>query len=718
MIERHSATEVDGVHDELRVLLGTTGRFELVPAREALHAGGGVVALVSAAALLFAPWALLILPGTIGRDVELSAGRSFGPAGLAFVVGAGIAIPALAALLGRGIGRRRIAIGSSACAAALLVLVPLSREPVGLAPLAAGGLLVLAHGSVLSLVIDLYHPFARVRALGAALFGGVLGAAAVPFAAALGGGLGLSWRGSALVVGLLASTASLVGIRLPDAVLGALDEEPARARLRSDDDGGVGTDDQVPPITETFRELFAPPSVRPLLALASLGAVLVAPAPEALRLLERDRWVVVATARPLLVGLVLLVTAASLLAVSRAEVAWRASPIRLLHRTVGTAVLGAMGMALGAVMPGVPFAVLPLAVGVASCGHALLGALVCASTATPARLRPLLAGCTGVAVACGVVVGGLMLSALGSRFGPAWGALALSGFALTTAVAGLRAMKTLNADGDAAVERVAAAERLASARRHGVRVPLLESRGIDFSYGQLQVLFDVSFTIDDGEMVALLGTNGAGKSTLLRVISGLGTPSRGSVVLSGTDITFLSSEERVARGITQVPGGKAVFGSLTVVDNLRAYGYSLGRDTAWIDAGIEQTFDAFPRLGERRNQLASTLSGGEQQMLALGKAYILEPRLLLIDELSLGLAPKIVGELLDMVQRVNRAGTAIVLVEQSVNIALSLVDHAYFMEKGEMRFDGPAASLLDRPDLLRSVFLAEAGPGQRPRGGV
>jgi ABC-type branched-subunit amino acid transport system ATPase component len=152
---------------------------------------------------------------------------------------------------------------------------------------------------------------------------------------------------------------------------------------------------------------------------------------------------------------------------------------------------------------------------------------------------------------------------------------------------------------------------------------------------------------------------------------------------------------------------------LTVIDNLRVYGHSLGRRRRAMDEGIDATLDAFPALADRRNQLASTLSGGEQQMLALGKAFILRPQLLLIDELSLGLAPKIVGELLEMVRRINQSGTAIVLVEQSVNIALSLVDHAYFMEKGEIRFDGPARDLLERRDLLRSVFLEGATKGMQ-----
>jgi ABC-type branched-subunit amino acid transport system ATPase component len=195
------------------------------------------------------------------------------------------------------------------------------------------------------------------------------------------------------------------------------------------------------------------------------------------------------------------------------------------------------------------------------------------------------------------------------------------------------------------------------------------------------------------------------------VVSGLGLPSGGSVRFGGSDITFVDPDRRVRLGISQVPGGKAVFGSMRVIDNLRVLGYTHGRDRKAVEAGIEASFDAFPRLAERRNQLASTLSGGEQQMLGLATAFVLRPRLLLIDELSLGLAPIIVGELLDMVRRINATGTSIVLVEQSVNVALSLVDHAYFMEKGEVRYDGVASELLARPDLLRSVFLEGASKG-------
>jgi ABC-type branched-subunit amino acid transport system ATPase component len=271
-------------------------------------------------------------------------------------------------------------------------------------------------------------------------------------------------------------------------------------------------------------------------------------------------------------------------------------------------------------------------------------------------------------------------------------------------------------DLDHMLEGLIEEEELRVLDRAGQSLPLLACRRIDFAYDQLQVLFDVDFAVSDGELVALLGTNGAGKSTLLRVISGLGIPQRGSVRLDGADITYVDAHRRVGLGIAQIAGGRAIFPRLTVVENLRAATYTASANRAEVERGIDATFAAFPQLAERRNQPAATLSGGEAQMLALGKALILKPRLLLIDELSLGLAPKVVGELLDMVRRINAQGAAVVLVEQSINVALSLADHAYFMEKGEIRFDGPTVDLFGRDDLLRSVFLEGAAEGVAKRG--
>jgi ABC-type branched-subunit amino acid transport system ATPase component len=316
-----------------------------------------------------------------------------------------------------------------------------------------------------------------------------------------------------------------------------------------------------------------------------------------------------------------------------------------------------------------------------------------------------------ICIAAGSLVGTVFLAGIDRRYGIAGSMASLAipgligGYVLSTAG------RFVNADLDRMIDEVIEQEEVHRIVDHGGHLPMLACRGIDFSYGKLQVLYGVDFSVDDGEMVALLGVNGAGKSTLLKAISGIGLPTGGSVRYRGQDITYLDAERRLRLGITQIPGGRAVFGPMNVVENMRTFGFAVRRDGKAVDEAIERSFAAFPRLYERRSSLASTLSGGEQQMLGLSKALILRPRLLLIDELSLGLAPVIVGQLLDMVREINADGTAVVLVEQSVNIALNLADHAYFMEKGEMRFDGRSADLLARDDLLRAVFLRGAAAG-------
>jgi ABC-type branched-subunit amino acid transport system ATPase component/ABC-type branched-subunit amino acid transport system permease subunit len=239
---------------------------------------------------------------------------------------------------------------------------------------------------------------------------------------------------------------------------------------------------------------------------------------------------------------------------------------------------------------------------------------------------------------------------------------------------------------------------------------VLVCRGVDVGYDGVQVLFGVDLHLRRGEVLALLGTNGAGKSTLLRAVSGLSRASAGSIVLSGRDITHATPAQRVAAGIVQVPGGRAVFPTVTVADHFRAARWMVkGQDAhARADAAQAQVLEWFPRLQERWDGLAGNLSGGEAQQLAVGMAFIAEPELLIIDELSLGLAPAIVEQLLEIVRLVNARGTSIILVEQSVNVALTVADRAYFMEKGEVRYSGPTAELLERGDILRSVFLEGA----------
>ena len=233
--------------------------------------------------------------------------------------------------------------------------------------------------------------------------------------------------------------------------------------------------------------------------------------------------------------------------------------------------------------------------------------------------------------------------------------------------------------------------------------PLLSCESLDVSYGSVQVLFDLSLTVEEGELVALLGTNGAGKTTLLRTIAGLLKPDRGAVRLAGADITTFPADWRPGIGLLHVAGGESLSGPLTVDEHLRLFALDLEDDER--EARLERAVDVFPRFGERGDQTAATLSGGEKQMLALAKAFITRPDVLLIDEFSLGLAPIIVSELIPVVAELNREGTAILLVEQSVTTALELADRVLCLERGGIVFSGAADELRDRPDLLEAVYL-------------
>jgi branched-chain amino acid transport system ATP-binding protein len=246
--------------------------------------------------------------------------------------------------------------------------------------------------------------------------------------------------------------------------------------------------------------------------------------------------------------------------------------------------------------------------------------------------------------------------------------------------------------------------------------PFLRCSNLDVGYGPVQVLFGVDFDVEQGEIVALLGTNGAGKSTLLKAISGLLKPMAGTVEFQGDDITGMAANRTAALGVLQMPGGKSVFPTLTVEENLRLASWLFRGEKERVQQELEKVLDLFPRLRERYSQMAGNLSGGEQQMMSLAGVFMNRPTVLMIDELSLGLAPTVVGELIDVVHHVHaETGVTIIVVEQSVNVALTLAKRAAFMEKGEVRFEGPTAELLERPDILRSVFIAGASASKDGR---
>jgi branched-chain amino acid transport system ATP-binding protein len=234
--------------------------------------------------------------------------------------------------------------------------------------------------------------------------------------------------------------------------------------------------------------------------------------------------------------------------------------------------------------------------------------------------------------------------------------------------------------------------------------PLLEVTDLATHYGPIQAIHSVSLEVFSGELVAIVGANGAGKTTLLRTLSGVQPASGGTIRFDGEEITRLAAHRIVTRGICQVPEGRQVFAPLSVADNLKLGGYSQRKDAAWVAAKIDEVYALFPILHEKRAQLAGNLSGGQQQMLAIGRALLGRPRLLLLDEPSMGLAPLLVEEIFRVVRELHEAGTTVLLVEQNANAALQIADRGYVLETGKVVTSAPAAELLE-DETVRKAYL-------------
>ncbi len=236
---------------------------------------------------------------------------------------------------------------------------------------------------------------------------------------------------------------------------------------------------------------------------------------------------------------------------------------------------------------------------------------------------------------------------------------------------------------------------------------LLDLSRIGAHYGRIQALAEVSLTVDEGEIVTLIGANGAGKTTTMRVISGLRPLSEGSITFDGTDISTLRADLRVVRGISQAPEGRGIFPGMTVLENLDMGAYTRKKDRKKLPAEMDQVFELFPRLAERRTQVGGTLSGGEQQMLAIGRALMSKPRLLLLDEPSMGLAPQFIAQIFRIITEINKQGVTVLLVEQNAQQALSRAHRAYIMETGRITRSGTGAELLADP-AIKDAYLGVA----------
>lgn len=234
---------------------------------------------------------------------------------------------------------------------------------------------------------------------------------------------------------------------------------------------------------------------------------------------------------------------------------------------------------------------------------------------------------------------------------------------------------------------------------------MLEVKDLKVNYGMIQAIKGVSFHVEQGEVIALIGANGAGKTTILHTITGLLSPKEGSVMFEGTDITKIPPHKIVSMGMAHVPEGRRVFAHLTVLQNLKMGAYTR-KDKAEMQETLEMVYQRFPRLKERENQVAGTLSGGEQQMLAMGRALMSHPKIILMDEPSMGLSPIYVNEIFEIIQEVSKGGTTVLLVEQNAKKALSIADRAYVLETGNIALEGKASDLLNNDDI-KKAYLGE-----------
>ena len=234
---------------------------------------------------------------------------------------------------------------------------------------------------------------------------------------------------------------------------------------------------------------------------------------------------------------------------------------------------------------------------------------------------------------------------------------------------------------------------------------MLEINNLEVHYGVIKAIKDVSFKVNEGEVIALIGANGAGKTTILHTVTGLINPTAGSVTFNGSDITKTSAHKIVRMGMAHVPEGRRVFANLSVLQNLKLGAYTR-KDKNEIEESLENVFTRFPRLKERQNQLSGTLSGGEQQMLAMGRALMSKPRILLMDEPSMGLSPIFVNEIFDIIRAVKADGTTVLLVEQNAKKALTIADRGYVLETGRIVLEGNANELLNN-DLIKKAYLGE-----------
>ncbi|HYZ91550.1 MAG TPA: MFS transporter [Actinomycetota bacterium] len=565
-----------------------------------------------------------------------------------------------------------------------------------------------------SLISDYYPSTTRTRAFYVHGMANSVGQIIGPLAAGLLASR-FAWRTPFVVLAIPTFIFLLLGLRLREPKRGVQERLEAGADMTT-----AEIEDRPPGFAETFRVLFAGRSARriyyslPFLAASIIGLLgfISLFYADVYNVKEVGRGIIFASVEPLqIVGVIL---GAIFLQ-------------RFVNDNPGRA-MRMLGIAALIVAAGIVTMALSPNLAVAIAGHMLFslvfatllpGLLSIFSLVVPSNMRTLGFAAGNPWILLGVPVIPLVFAA-GDTIGLRAGLLCLVPVYLIGSFLLASSGWTIDED----IKRVRLSQRTQAEMRRSRdegHEKLLIVRDLDVAYDGVQVLFGVNIDVDDGEIVALLGTNGAGKSTLLKAISGLVQSTAGAILFDGRSITNVDPVQVAHSGIAQIPGGRAVFPTLTVEENIRVAGWMFRGDAEHLKESTERVLETFPVLRERWKTAAGDLSGGEQQMLSLAQAFIARPKLLLIDELTLGLSPTVVQKLLDIVRAIHDQGTTIVLVEQSVNVALKLAQRAVFLEKGEVRFTGKTRDLLDRPDVLRAVFLrgasAMSGDGavSRPR---
>lgn len=608
--------------------------------------------------------------------------------------------------------RVRLALGGGLVLAVFSVGIGLSGTAVILGLMLAGsqiGKSVIdpTHNSLLA---DWYPMDVRPRVYSVHRAANAVGQFIGPLAAGLLA-TWLGWRAPFLIFAIPTVLVVVLGIRLRDPVRGARERQAMGASAEA-----VATEEEPPSFAEAWRMCWKIDSLRriyrtlPFLAPAIAGFMLFASFyyEQVFGLNAAQRGFVGSATEPFqLAGLIL---------GARIGMKMFARDPGAIFRFLGWVVaISTVGTIVFALAPVLWVALVANMVITACLAFTVPGIFSALSLAIPARSRSM-----GFSMGSVFVLPGLALIPLIGAIGQAWGLragmLAMVPMFVVGGIAIASAGGTIGRDIRNVWTTSAALSEVAAQRRGGSNTRLLV-RNLEVAYGDVQVLFGVNLEVPEGGIVALLGTNGAGKSTLLKAISGVVEADRGAVVLDGRDITHAPPHEIAARGVVQVPGGQGVFPTLTVAENLRMAGWELRGDRRGLERRVDEVLERFEVLGRRLDEPAADLSGGQQQMLALGMALVQQPKLVLIDELSLGLAPIVVEQLLPLVRELRDRGATVIVVEQSVNVALALADEAYFMEKGEIRFHGPTAELLERPDVLRSVFLEGASSGMALRDG-